>query len=417
MNLLRSFKFRPATLLFTAVRRVPHDVRLMSVSATAWQFEEDGGSTCKQDMYLTASVGDVLGSRYVVKRKLGWGIYSNVWMVEDTKRNNTHLALKALTSLATLSPQIHELEYMERIQHAEPSHRGFPHVVHLCDHFAHDGPHGDSHLCLVMELMGESPSTFATRCANGRLPPRLAKRITKEVILGLDYLHNACNIIHTDIKTSNILLTCKDPNRLLDSIDPIEYTEVEGSEPALRSQPITLSHLAKADPDLQQADIHAKLIDIGIACWGNKVDEHFTDIIQSTALRAPEVSVGAGWGKPADIWSLGCTVYELVMGDSLFPPDASDHAIPIMQTVVFGDFPPHMLERGKHTSIHYNPNGTLKVDLGVRLPLEESIKEQAAPPDVDVFVDFLKLMLTLDPEQRASLDELLEHEWLREVEM
>jgi serine/threonine-protein kinase SRPK3 len=43
-------------------------------------------------------------------------------------------------------------------------------------------------------------------------------------------------------------------------------------------------------------------------CWADKIDDHFTDLIQSPAVRAPEVCIGAGWGKAADIWSLGCLV-------------------------------------------------------------------------------------------------------------
>lgn len=37
------------------------------------------------------------------------------------------------------------------------------------------------------------------------------KSITKQLLLGLDYLHRYCNIIHTDMKLENVLLV--DPTR------------------------------------------------------------------------------------------------------------------------------------------------------------------------------------------------------------
>ncbi len=38
------------------------------------------------------------------------------------------------------------------------------------------------------------------------MPLGLIKRITKDVLIGLVYLHNYCKIIHTDIKPENIML-------------------------------------------------------------------------------------------------------------------------------------------------------------------------------------------------------------------
>jgi len=42
-----------------------------------------------------------------------------------------------------------------------------------------------------------------------------------------------------------------------------------------------------------------------LASWTNR---HLSDKIQPEHLRAPEVYLGAPWGKAVDIWSLGCLV-------------------------------------------------------------------------------------------------------------
>ena len=42
-----------------------------------------------------------------------------------------------------------------------------------------------------------------------------------------------------------------------------------------------------------------------VASWS---DNHLSDVVQSPALRAPEVTIGAHWDARVDIWSLGCLV-------------------------------------------------------------------------------------------------------------
>lgn len=42
------------------------------------------------------------------------------------------------------------------------------------------------------------------------VPPALVKCIAKQILLGMDYLHTECKLIHTDLKPENILVALED---------------------------------------------------------------------------------------------------------------------------------------------------------------------------------------------------------------
>jgi serine/threonine protein kinase len=79
----------------------------------------------------------------------------------------------------------------------------------LVDYFRHKGPNG-SHICMVMEVLGSTLLSVIKQYNYRGLPRALLKRIVKQTLEGLHYLHNSCSIIHTDIKPENILLCVSD---------------------------------------------------------------------------------------------------------------------------------------------------------------------------------------------------------------
>ncbi|KAL4756004.1 uncharacterized protein BDW70DRAFT_145564 [Aspergillus foveolatus] len=65
----------------------------------------------------------------------------------------------------------------------------FQYIMRLIDNFKLDGPKG-THCCLVFEILGPSvPGMINMRFSDRRLPGALAKAITKQALLGLDFLH------------------------------------------------------------------------------------------------------------------------------------------------------------------------------------------------------------------------------------
>ncbi|KAJ5152661.1 Protein kinase dsk1 [Penicillium canariense] len=176
--------------------------------------EEDSEDYCKGG-YHPVAVGETYNNgRYVVVRKLGWGHFSTVWLSRDTTTNK-HVALKVVRSAAHYTETaIDEIKLLNRIVQAKPSHPGRKHVVSLLDSFEHKGPNG-VHVCMVFEVLGENLLGLIKRWNHRGIPMPLVKQITKQVLLGLDYLHRECGIIHTDLKPENVLIEIGDVEQIV----------------------------------------------------------------------------------------------------------------------------------------------------------------------------------------------------------
>jgi serine/threonine-protein kinase SRPK3 len=63
---------------------------------------------------------------------------------------------------------------------------------------------------MVFEVLGENLLGLIKRYQHRGVPQHIVKQIAKQVLLGLDYLHNECRIIHTDLKPENVLICIDD---------------------------------------------------------------------------------------------------------------------------------------------------------------------------------------------------------------
>lgn len=52
----------------------------------------------------------------------------------------------------------------------------------------------------------------------------LCRRLAKQVLIGLDYLHRICGVIHTDLKPENVLL-CLSDEEIKDIVDNGQLTK------------------------------------------------------------------------------------------------------------------------------------------------------------------------------------------------
>lgn len=59
---------------------------------------------------------------------------------------------------------------------------------------------------MTFEVLGESLLSLMKRYNYKGIPQHIVKRIAKQVLQGLDYLHRECGIVHTDLKPENVLV-------------------------------------------------------------------------------------------------------------------------------------------------------------------------------------------------------------------
>ena len=63
-----------------------------------------------------------------------------------------------------------------------------------------------SDMVMVFEVLGCNLLKPIIQSSYRGIPTYALKRVSRQILLGLDYLHTDCGIIHTDIKPENILL-------------------------------------------------------------------------------------------------------------------------------------------------------------------------------------------------------------------
>jgi serine/threonine protein kinase len=109
----------------------------------------------------------------------------------------------------------------------------------------------------------------------GKFNEELVSNYTRQLLLGLEYLHGR-KIVHRDVKGGNILVT--------------------------------------RDGTIKVADFGASKINQGAT-----ITDGMKSLRGSVFWMAPEVIKQTGYGRRADVWSLGCTVIEMLTGANPWP--------------------------------------------------------------------------------------------------
>ncbi|CAE8614047.1 unnamed protein product [Polarella glacialis] len=146
--------------------------------------------------------------------------------------------------------------------------------------------------------MGPTVWELAQRCRRDQLPAHIVKAVAADCLLGLDFLHRECGIIHTDVKPENILLR-------------------RGARHGLAASPAKRRRKDNSNNNNLDENATFALADLGNSCFA---DAHVSDFIQTCEYKAPEVLLGAGYDCTVDLWSLACSLFECAAGRYLLDP-------------------------------------------------------------------------------------------------
>ncbi|EHA46605.1 hypothetical protein MCOR27_008582 [Pyricularia oryzae] len=220
--------------------------------------EEDSEDYCKGG-YHPVQIGEKFkDGKYTIVRKLGWGHFSTVWLSRDNS-SGKHVALKVVRSAAHYTETaIDEIKLLNKIVQAKPDHPGRKHVVSLLDSFDHKGPNG-THVCMVFEVLGENLLGLIKKWNHRGIPMALVKQITKQVLLGLDYLHRECGIIHTDLKPENVLIEIGDVEQIVKRVVKSEPSDKENNRNGRRRRRTLITGSQPLPSPLNATFNHANL--------------------------------------------------------------------------------------------------------------------------------------------------------------
>ena len=357
---------------------------------------------------LVLKPGSIFANNYLVQSELGSAAFSTAYQCldlsseEDEDGYRDEVCLKVIKNTKDYFDQsLDEIKILQLLKDTGKTEEN--HIVKMKSFFYHR-----EHLVIVTELLRQNLYEFGKIIIESRGNVYFTRlrlsHIIRQCLVALKFVHEL-GLVHSDIKPENILLS--------------SYSR------AL-----------------------IKIIDFGSSSF---VSDRQSSYIQSRSYRAPEVILGLPYDGKIDIWSLGCVVAELYTNEVTFQNDSELSMLSRIEAIC-GPFPRHMIDKGRNCHRIFTDSGLIyekilssdDVDeedsshgssssentekfffrvyqpktttIAARLGFDEDLLDQPLSGDDEnraLFIDFVRKLLTIDPDKRPTAAEALDHPWIK----
>jgi dual-specificity kinase len=320
----------------------------------------------------------------------GDGTFGRCVKCTDNKTNE-RVAIKVIRDIPRYVDNAKiEVDVLQAIRKEDPKRKS--HCVILVETFFHA-----QYFCLVFEpLAGSLYDLLKANDYRGMFVADI-QTIGEQTAKALKFCASI-DLTHTDLKPENILFS---------------YTEMEPA--TFPRSPNGGRRAAGAAPYMRPVRADIKVIDFGNATFAH---DHHASIINTRQYRGPEVILGLSWKESSDIWSLGCILMELYIGELFFATHENLEHLALMEKTL-GEIPHALTSKARGGGEKLLRNGRVNFPEGAS---SESSKRhvrrtkplpEAVLPVHRKLTDLVGEMLRYDPEKRPSAAQIVDDDFFR----
>ena len=348
---------------------------------------------------------------YDLGQIIGRGGFARVYRARH-RLSGTEVAIKVIEK-----EKMEQMKMTERVQSEIKIHSSLaphPNIVRALTSFEDENCY-----YLVMELCPKG-NFYRYLKRKGRLSEAETRHVIHQLLQALSHLH-AFGVIHRDLKLSNILIVddCEGESQNLNAStqSPMDAGEIcvrssQNSVCTISSGSCFTDYHSKASQDsmsscsfkknLPKPKISIKLCDFGLAALMEHPDEEHYTLCGTPNYIAPEIASHNPHAYPADMWSVGCLFYTMIVGHPPFEEAASS------QSAL------HVPASG----IPYNnaPTSPITPSQRIKLTLDRIVAGvYVIPEDVPLTVEgrtVLRALLSMNPAARRTAADILRDPYL-----